>query len=223
MKLSKVKGIIFDMDGVIFDSEAVWQRAFVAANEKFNSPFIEADRQSWCGMDEQSIRNKLKEQYPSFPVDEYREYIISFVFNVIHTDCADVKAGFEELISYLKAHGYKTALATSAKTDRAALQFEKKGLERAKLFDCETYSGEVKVSKPNPEIFLKAAQKLNLPPQECIVLEDSLNGVEAAVRGGFQPVMVIDLIAPTEKERNECVFIADNLGEVLRFLKGETK
>lgn len=221
--LKEIKGVIFDMDGVIFDSEAVWQRAFVAAAEKFNSPFTEADRQRWCGMDEQSIRNRLKAQHPGFPVDEYREFIIAYVFRVINTEGVDLKEGFTELIAYLKENGYKTALATSAKIDRATSQFKKKGLNPSALFDGLTYSEDVKVSKPNPEIFLKAAQKINRQPRECIVIEDSLNGIEAAVRGGFNPVMAIDLIPPTQKERDECLLIADNLYEVLSFLKGEAK
>lgn len=213
------RGVIFDMDGVIFDSEAIWQRAAVIANAKFDSGLTEADRQSYCGMDELSIRKKIKAEKPALDADAYRDFIIGYVMNVINTEGAPLKYGFLPLTGYLKSIGCKTALATSAHRRRALSQFEKKGLDPASLFDGAVYSEDVTVSKPNPEIFLKAAKEIGLQPKDCIVLEDSLNGIEAAVRGGFIPVMVVDLIPPTEKAKKDCLFIADNLGAVTEFLK----
>lgn len=215
---SQFRGVIFDMDGVIFDSEAIWQRAAVIANEKFRSGLTEADRQGYCGMDELSIRKKIKAEKPDLDADAYRDFIIDYVMNVINTEGAPLKDGFLSLSEYLKTRGCKIALATSAHKKRALSQFAKKGLDISALFDGAVFSEDVVVSKPNPEIFLKAAKKIDLNPEECIVIEDSLNGIEAATRGGFMPVMVIDLIPPSEKAKKDCLFIADSLNEVKNFL-----
>jgi HAD superfamily hydrolase (TIGR01509 family) len=216
----KFKAIIFDMDGVIFDSESVWKKAFEQANQKFERNFSEQERQSFCGMDEQSIRAQLREKYSDLNVDEYRDFIVNYVNYTIKEEGAELKEGFYELIKFLKDNGYKIALATSSSNKRASMLFEKKGLDKNSLFDAMVFADEIKVSKPNPQIFLLAAQKLNIEPKSCVVLEDSPNGICAAERGGFNAIMVKDLITPTKELKSKCILVADCLNDVQRYLMG---
>ena len=215
----RFSGVIFDMDGVIFDSEVLWQRAFKLANKQFGLNFTEEYRQSCCGKDENLIRSELRQTHPSLDADEYRDFIVDNVSQTIEKSGAPLKDGFCELVRYLKQNGYKTALATSSAKQRAQKLFAKKNLDIDEIFDGTVFCEDVKVSKPNPEIFLKAAKKLSLAPGECIVLEDSLNGLLAARLGGCASVMVVDLIEPDESAKNSCLFIARGLNEVTDFLK----
>lgn len=214
------EGLIFDMDGVIFETESIWKEGFQLANKKFNLNFTELDRQNCCGKDEKSIRIELKKNYPELHVDEYRDFIIQYVENIIKTEGAPLKNGFCEIMNYLHISKIKTALATSSKRLRALTLFEKRGLSPSTIFQGLIFSEDVANSKPNPEIFLLAAKKMRLAPESCIVLEDSINGVEAAVRGGFSVIMVKDLIEPTDEIKKKCLFVADNLLEVLNYIKG---
>lgn len=214
-------GVIFDMDGVIFDSEVLWQKAFQLANEKFGLQFTEEYRQSCCGKDEKLIRSELKIAHPSLDVDSYRDFIVRNVAETIEKNGAALKEGFCELIDYLKLNNYKIALATSSKRERAIKLFGKKNLNPFDIFNGMVFSEDVKISKPNPEIFLAAAQKMGLAPCNCIVLEDSLNGIQAAKLGGFVSIMVKDLIEPDEDSKKFCLSIVNNLCEVISYLKKE--
>lgn len=214
-------GIIFDMDGVIFDSELLWKKAFQLANIKFGLQFTEEYRQSCCGKDENLIRSELRAMHPSLDVDNYRDFIVRNVADTIEKYGAPIKEGFCELIDYLKLNNYKIALATSSKKERALKLFGKKNLNPLEIFNGLVFSEDVKISKPNPEIFLIAAYKIGIDPCNCIVLEDSLNGIQAAKLGGFASIMVKDLIEPDEDSKNFCLSIANNLGEVISYLKKE--
>lgn len=223
VKSKAYRGIIFDLDGVIFDSESLWQKAFLLANAEFSVELDEEYRQRCCGKDEQSIRAELREIYPRLDADRYRDFILSYVIETIEKKGADLKKGFCELISYLKFSGYKTALATSSGKERALKLFLKKNLEPYDIFDGLVFSEDVKVSKPNPEIFLLAARRMGLIPRECIVLEDSLNGILAAKLGGFASIMVKDLIEPDANAQQACLFIANDFVEVVKYLEEENE
>ena len=217
--LKSISGIIFDMDGVIFDSEAIWKDAFQLANVKFGLQFTEEDRQSCCGKDEETIRKELKNANPYLDVDGYRDFIVAQVENTVKEFGAPLKDFFPELISFLQANHIKIALATSSKRQRARMLFQNKGLDPSKIFHGMVFGEDVETSKPNPEIFLLAAHQIGCTPASCIVLEDSLNGIEAAKCGGFNSIMVKDLIEPNEEAKKSCLLIADNLGEVLHYLQ----
>lgn len=211
------------MDGVIFDSERIWKEGFFAANKKFGLNFTESERQKYCGKDECSIRRQISREHPYLNADEYRDFIIEYVNDIIERAGAEIKAGFFELMSWLKQNSFAVGLATSSKKERALKMFLKNGLDPYCIFDSIVCGDDVKVSKPNPEIFLKTAEKINCLPVRCTVLEDSPNGIEAARRAGMDAVIVKDLISPTQEDLNKCVFCADNLLQVLEFLKGKAR
>ena len=128
-----------------------------------------------------------------------------------------VKKGFESLLKYLIENGYKSAIATS--TARWKMANRMKFLHFDEMVDCVVCGDEVNKSKPNPEIFLKAAEKLGLTPEECIVIEDSKSGVEAAYKGGFRCIMVPDYKKPDEEMKQMAFKVMDSLEDVEVWLK----
>ncbi len=207
------------MDGVVFDSEVNWQKADRAADEKFMTGFDESVRAACCGRDEKSVRAFLRELKPDLDVDAYRDYIIDFVRKTEEINGAPLKRGILELISLLDKLKIKTALATSSRRERVDKLFEKVGFDAMKLFGAVLTCNDVTKAKPDPEIFLKAAKALGVDPKDAIVLEDSPNGLTAAMRGAFTPIMIIDLIDPPTEMVNDGLIYYNDVYPIIDALK----
>lgn len=215
-----IKAVIFDMDGVIFDTESVWRDGFLLANKKFNVSLSEDYRISICGRTEPSIRDELREIMPSLDTDAYRDCTVNYVRNEMEVGRFKVKPDFDKLISYLKNNNFKIALATSNTKERALNMFACKNYNAEEIFDAMVFGDETgNRSKPDPYIFYKAAEKLALSPGECVVIEDSINGIKAATDGGFVPIMAVDLIEPDEYCTKNTKKIVQSLGEIIEFLQ----
>ncbi|MBE7023474.1 MAG: HAD family phosphatase [Ruminococcaceae bacterium] len=218
--MKKIKAVIFDMDGVIFDTECLWKEYFVLANKEFNANISEEYRQSICGKSEEAIRNELKELYPELDADEYREFMLKGVRQAISEGCFETKDGFETIVAFLKEKGCGLALATSSRRARAESMFEKKGYRKENIFDVFVFGDDVGTRcKPDPYVFEIAAERLGVSHDECMVLEDSLNGIKAAAEGGFVAVMVKDLIPPDDYCKRRCSLIADSFMDVKKYLE----
>lgn len=208
------KGVIFDMDGVIFDSESVWRDVTFEVNPRFGIEFDDAYRQGLCGMDEGSIRARLRADFPHADVDAYRDTLVPEAKGRLVSGMLP-KPGFMEFLELCRSKGMRAGLATSSSPDRARKMFRAIGLDPEVLFDAVTFGREVERSKPDPQIFLLAASRLGLSPDSCIVMEDSLNGLRAAYDGGFQPVMMRDLIEPDDWVRDAGILVFDGFDELL--------
>ena len=206
----KITAVIFDMDGVIFDTESLWKKAFLAANNKFAVDISEEYRQGMCGKNEKLVRDELRVHRPSLDVDAYRDYMLQSVNHDISVGNFEIKPFFKETIEFLKSRGIKIALATSSHKARAEMLFKLKEMEIAGIFDAAIYAEDaLGKSKPDPYMFLEAAKRLGEEPSNSVVVEDSLNGIEAAVKGGFVPVMAIDLISPNDFAKEHAHIIKD--------------
>ena len=213
-----MNAVIFDMDGVIFNTEDLWKAGFIQANKEYNLDLDENYRMTICGKSEQQIREELKLIYNNLDVDLYRNSIINYVETEINNKNYKIKKGFIELINYLKNNNYKIALATSSTQKRANYLFNNKGLD-INMFDVMVFSEDVgKKSKPDPYIFNIASKRLEISPNNCYVIEDSINGILAAINGGFKPIMAIDLIPPNDFCINNCIKIVKKLDELIEFL-----
>ena len=102
-----MKAVIFDMDGVIFDTERVWQEAFIMVNKKYNVNLTEEWRKSICGKSEELIRKELKEMMPNLDVDKYRDEKVAYVNDRVFNGYVPMKDGFLELVKKLKEKKYK--------------------------------------------------------------------------------------------------------------------
>lgn len=215
----KITAVIFDMDGVIFDTESLWKKAFLAANKKFEVDISEEYRHGMCGKNEKLVRDELRVHRPNLDVDAYRDFMLESVNHDIRVGDFKMKPFFKETIDFLKSKGIKIALATSSHKARAEMLFKLKEMEIAGIFDAAIYAEDaLGKSKPDPYMFLEAAKKLGQDPSNSIVVEDSINGIEAAVRGCFVPVMAVDLIPPNEFAKEHAHIIGD-LSGLIEMLK----
>ena len=216
----KIKGIIFDMDGVLVDTERIsfkfWEKSF----EKYGYKYSMDTHLSLIGRNNNSIRNILGETFGTeFPLDEICNYKSESRIKYLLEEGTPLKIGVFELLDYLRENNYKIAVATSTHKERAIQRLESVGIKEK--FDDMVCGDEIEHYKPNPEIFLKAAEKLGLKPEECIVIEDSPAGVEAGYKGGMTVINVPDMKMPDEEMKKYSSLICNNLLDVKEYL--ETK
>ena len=187
--------VIFDMDGLMFDTERLAVAAWVAAGRRFGVPVTTEDVIATIGLDARASEAVLRSRFGAdMPYAEMRQYRIAHARARIEADGLPVKPGLYELLDDLEAQDIRRAVATSTRHERAAEYLAMAGvLER---FDAIVGGDEVAHSKPEPDIFLAAAAAVGCPPAACVVLEDSESGLRAAARAGMRPILVPDIRRP---------------------------
>ena len=213
------KAFIFDMDGTLFDTEALTKEGLRAVSRKHGErDDIDNFYPSTCGLTvsnaELLYRGFYGENYPFY---ERREELRKWIKEFIDTKGIPIKKGAEELLGYLKENGYKIALATSS--TRASAEGHIKKADFEKYFDVTVCGDEIKNSKPHPEIFLTVAEKLGVSPENCYVAEDSYLGVESGVAAGMKVFMIPDMNPPREKEKATAYKICQDLEEIIDCIK----
>jgi len=193
-----ITGIIFDMDGVIFDTERLALDAWTYAGGQTGAGITPALVLATVGLDLAHTRQIFEESLGAeLDFDALQVQRILYTKRYIEEHGVPQKPGFAELLEYLKLHRYKTALATSSQSDRARGFLEQAGLWDS--FDVIVCRDDIAVPKPAPDIYLKAAERLGVSPEDCLALEDSPSGVLSAFRAGMRVVMIPDLVAPDEE------------------------
>lgn len=216
------KAVIFDMDGVIFDSERLVLEGWLALGKKYGIPDIEKVYPKCIGVNAIASKQVFLDFYgEDFPYDTYKQETSADYHAKYDGGRLPMKSGIRELLQFLKEKGYHIGLASSTRFEVVNQQLEDAGL--LPYFDTLTCGDMVKRSKPEPDIFLKAAETLGVQPEECIVIEDSYNGIRAASRAGMFPFMVPDMIAPDEEMKQLASAIFNNLNEVRDFLVSMNK
>lgn len=210
--LDKMKTVIFDMDGVLFDTEKVYLDVWTRVCEKYGYKMTKEIYCKVIATGRENVKRVFKEEFgDNIPIEEmYKEKDYNLAREL--EKCIPVKDGAHELLTYLKHQKYRLALATSASKERMENQLNQAGFRE--LFDEVVCRDEVKETKPNPEIFLKAANKLGVDPKDCIVIEDSSAGVKAAYRGNMTPIHVVDLKVADEEIKRYCYRSFNNLNEI---------
>ena len=209
--------VIFDMDGVIFDTERLYIEACVEVGDKYGADNIEETCHKCIGINSVATAEILYDTYGrDFPLQEFRSEVDE-IFVRKFEEKAPVKPGVKELLTYLKSTGYKIAIASSTKKSGVARELEQAGF--LEYFDELVCGDMVEKSKPNPDIFLKAAECLGEEPENCIVIEDSFNGIRAAHAAEMFAIMVPDILPPDEEMKEKASLILDSLNDVLSYLK----
>ena len=210
--INNIKSIIFDMDGVIFDTELVYLEIWSKVFEKYGYKLQKEVYAEVLGTGRENVKKVFLNNYGNeLPIDKmYREKDEDLEKAV--DKGIPLKQGAYEILSYLKNNNYKIALATSASNDRALKQLRYADIE--KFFDVIVSRDDVKETKPNPDIFLKAAKKLNVNPNECIVIEDSSAGIKAAFNAGMAGIHVVDLKEPDNEIIRNCYKSFNNLNDI---------
>lgn len=190
--MKKIEAILFDMDGVIFDTENAYFDIWTQVFREFGYKMTKEIYISVMGTGRKNvIRTFLDEYGGDLPVIEMYKEKDRRLEEAIRTDKVLMKEGVIEILRFLKESGCAIALATSAKRDRVMHQLKNANIE--KEFDVIISGDEVENSKPDPEIFLRAAQKLGVKPENCIVIEDSPAGIRAAYNAKMVGMHVEDL------------------------------
>lgn len=213
----KKNAIIFDMDGVIFDTERVYMNIWIKVYAKHGYEMTRDIYKTFIGRDRMSVIVILHNIYgQDFPAEEMFKKCDLKLKEAIDNGQVPVKSGALEILDYLKKQNYKLALATSSSKNKLEMQLKIHNLKN--IFDDIVCADDVTKSKPDPEIFLIAAQKLCAKTEECIVIEDSPAGIEAAYNAGISALHVEDLVPANEEIIKHSDEQFKNLFEVKKYI-----
>ena len=212
-----VKGVIFDMDGLMFDTERIWDTFWTPCCRQLGigdpPPEFYTGARGLAG-------DKLKRHIQSFYPALDPQKLLDAVWARADEQFArgvPCKPGLRELLAYLEQIGLPRIVASSSPRGLIELNLQTTGV--ARYFHDVVCGSDVERSKPNPDIFLEAARRLGLSARDCLVLEDSFNGVRAGAAAGAVTVMVPDLAQPTAEIQKLYTCCCRDLFEVLALLR----
>ena len=212
-----MKAIVFDMDGVLFDTEMVCLEGWKQVAENNNLPNMEQVFTRCIGLNNNDCQAVLRDAYgEDFDYGTFRKQASVEFWNYIETKGLPEKPFMHELLEWLKASDYKVGLASSTRRESVLNCLKNAGI--LEYFEVIISGDMVEHSKPEPDIYLLACAELGVEPGEAYAIEDSFNGIRSAYDAGMKPIMVPDMLAPDEEMREKSVVILKDLGEVLRFL-----
>ena len=212
-----IKGVIFDMDGLMFDTERIYGIYWREVSAELGYPMDDELITAMCGAVRDFQITRIVERFgDAVPAGEIIDECIRRTRVHIATHPISFKAGLVELLTALRERGIPTAVATGTRRVSADDMIARTQLWA--YIDAMVCGDEVSACKPDPEIFLKAAEAIGVPPQDCIVLEDSFNGIIAAHAAGAQPIMIPDTMRPTDDIRALCTHVLTRLDEVIELL-----
>ena len=213
-----IKAIIFDMDGLMIDSERVTFECYQERLKDMNLTMDEEFYKTLLGKPIKGIYQRFYDVYGNdFPIENVIQDVHQLMAERFETEGVPVKKGLVELLHYLKDNNYKTIVATSSNRDRVD-----KILAQAKItefFDDSICGDEVTKGKPNPEVFLKSCQKLGVNVDEAIVLEDSEAGIQASYDANIKVICIPDMKYPEKQYEEKTFKILKDLTEVKAYLK----
>lgn len=205
--------VIFDMDGVIFDSEQIVLSSWKKVAEEYGLEDIESVMKQCIGLNYQAANEVFTKAYDGkYDFDFLKPKTSVYYYEHVEKYGLPVKTGVRELLIYLKENGYKTAVASSTRIAVVQKEMEEAGL--TSYFRKLVGGDMIQRSKPAPDIFLEAARVLDAKTENCYVIEDSYNGIRAAHAAGMTPLMVPDLLPATEEMEQLAEKIFKDLHEV---------
>ena len=213
--IRQFKAFVFDMDGLIFDSERIVQRSWNISGQKLGLGNVGEHIYYTLGLNRASRKKYYEENIrEDFPFDEFSQLTRKTFFEIVESEGLPMKKGVKEILAYGKENGIKLALATSSSRDYAMKCLKDAGIDT--YFDGIVCGDMVSHSKPDPEIYLKACELVGVKPEDAVAFEDAPAGIESAYRAGMKVVMVPDLVQPIEKVESMLWEKWDTLSDFLK-------
>ena len=213
-----INAVIFDMDGVLIDTEKHLVKCWCAAAKEFGYPMKREDaleiRSLAAKYAEPVLKAKFGEAFDYHKVRNRRKEMMN---QILDTQGIEKKKGVDELLDFLREKKIKTAVATATDEVRTKQYLTQIGIYDK--FDRVISATMVKNGKPKPDIYCYACEQMKEEPINCIAVEDSPNGIRSAVDAGLKTIMVPDLTPPTEEMKKELFAIADSLCDVIGIIQ----
>lgn len=217
--MKKIKAVIFDMDGVLIDSETIEKKNMIKSAEMNSLPFEDEFFEIFLGCNDEMSYKLLLERYKNSKiVDKYLSDLEQLQAKEYKEGNIKLKHGTREIIDYLRNNNIPYALATGSSYKYVELDFLQNGYDKIP-FDYIVTGDKIINSKPNPEIFIKAANLMNINIKDCLVVEDSPKGIEAAYSSGAQSCFVPDLVKANQNILSKATFHKNNLFEVIQLIE----
>ena len=210
------KGAIFDMDGTLFDTERIYQYAWLETVKYFGKDRGAELVKEVSGASEANCRKTIKKFYPDVDVDKFFDYVIETAVKIFENG-VEMKPGVVEILESFKENGVKMAVASSSSHETINRNVECADIK--KYFTAIISGDDVKNGKPAPDIFLLAAEKINVPANDCYVFEDSYNGIRGAYAAGCAAIMIPDTMQPNDEIKRICTAIYPNFIDAMNVLK----
>ena len=214
---------IFDMDGILFDTETVYLEYGKKLLKELNYEVTDELVEKTTGLTNEEAKEIYLEEFGrDFPYDEITLKVYNYIIDEAQKGNIPLMTGAKEMLEFLSLRGKKMVMGTSADSFMANTLLESKGIKD--YFSHIITADDVERGKPDPEVFLRGAGKMNINPSKTMVFEDSINGVKAAYGAGMMPVMIPDKLTPTEDIEDMLYKKFDNFLKVIEYFKTqETK
>ena len=212
-----VKAVIFDLDGLLIDSEIMSYKIYQEILHSFGHELsLKEYSMKYCGKTElQNVSNLIDTYHLDWSVEEALNNVLKREASYI-AHGLNLKPDAKELLIFLKEKGYKTIIATSSLEERTLTILKPHGITQ--YFDGFVYGNEVEKGKPHPDIFLKACEKIVEKPEDCLVLEDSEAGIQAAYAANIPVICVPDMKMPAQHILHMTKAVVNSLGNVKGYL-----
>lgn len=214
------KAVIFDMDGLLFDTEIVYYEASQMVADQMGFPYDKELYLKYLGVSDEEVWANYHQIFASFGKNNVQKFINAAYEETIRRfslGAVQLKPGVIELLDFLEEHRISKVVASSNQRHIIELLLEKNQLTN--YFETIVSAENVKRAKPDPEIFLLAHEYLGTKKQETLVLEDSKNGILAAASAEIPVIMIPDLLAPSEDLQQKTLAVLSSLHEVPGYLK----
>ena len=215
--LEEIKGVIFDMDGTLIDSMWVWEEVDVDYVKRYQLVEPEGFYEAIEGMSFTDVAKYYKKTFPQIrdSVEQIKADWMEMGYR-LYRDEVELKSGVKEFLEELKKRGIKIGIATSNDRDMTEMVLAARGILQE--FDAICTSDEVKIGKPAPDVYLKAAEDLGVDPKDCLIFEDVPAGLMAGKSAGMKTCAVADKFSEDqiEKKRTLADYFIQDYFEVLK-------
>ena len=219
-KLKEIQAVVFDMDGLMFDSERYVQKSWDIAGERLGYGHLGHNIVNTLGTNLTNRKKYFLEHYGNdFPFDKFLDGYRDAYYELVE-DGVPAKKGLHEILKVLREKGLKIGVATSSSEEHAVSNLKREGI--FDYFDSVITGNMIEHGKPEPDIYIEACRQLKVDPSKAIALEDAINGIRSAHGAGMNPVMIPDIVQDTSKVDDILFGKCESLLEFAEILQGVT-